>query len=153
MQRSRIASPFSLLFIFTVAIYIIIGNAAPKQRNTLKKKLLEHETRILESTAISSSSSSSRGGLRARLGNAESQAAAEASEPKPWTQTLKRDWAAGKISAAKVQEYAEKSAAQGAQGLDAVAAAGTHGKHPSSVHRKLMSIFGNPKGGTRDRLD
>ena len=146
MQRSRIASPFSLLFIFTVAIYIIIGNAAPKQRNTLKKKLLEHETRILESTAISSSSSSSRGGLRARLGNAESQAAAEASEPKPWTQTLKRDWAAGKISAAKVQEYAEKSAAQGAQGLDAVAAAGTHGKHPSSVHRKLMSIFGNPKG-------
>ena len=65
---------------------------------------------------------------------------------KQWAHKLKRDWAAGKISAKQVQEYAAASTASGAHGVGGLAATGAHGRHPSSIHRALMRIFGHPAG-------
>ena len=52
----------------------------------------------------------------------------------------------GKLSAHQVQEYAERSSAQGATGVDSIASAGTNGQYGSSIHRKLMKLFGRPRG-------
>ena len=78
---------------------------------------------------------------------ARAEAAATATtETTPWTDTLKRDWAHGKLSAVKVQEYATQSAAQGARNLERLTAAGTSGANPNHMHRDILALFGKPRG-------
>ena len=59
---------------------------------------------------------------------------------------LKREWASGTLNAGQVQRLGAAAREAGAEGLDQVAATGTHGKHPQNVHRDLVKIFGNPPG-------
>ena len=64
----------------------------------------------------------------------------------PLIQSLKRDWAKGKLSSPQVQEYALGAAKQGAQGMGGLAAAGSHGSNPQNLQRSLMATFGKPIG-------
>jgi hypothetical protein len=64
------------------------------------------------------------------------------------TNSLKRDWASGEISAKKVQQYAMNAAADGAIGFDRLAAMGASGRDPSGIHKALLNIFGTPKGAS-----
>ena len=86
-----------------------------------------------------------KGGSRKRslaaLGSSPSQP-----EAQPFTHSLKRDWAKGLLSSRQVQEYAWTAQQQGATGVDKIAASGPPGAHPSSIHRSLRALFGNPKG-------
>ena len=129
-------------------------DCAPK-KNSLKKRLLEAEQLHDEIAKISrpteqlvaASSGPAGTGYRQRLAHVEHVATeAAAAEPTPWTETLKRDWASGVLSAVKVQEYAAKSAMQGARHLDAISKTGTSGTHGSNVQRDLLKLFGRPVG-------
>ena len=152
MNRSVISPPMRLTLFGFIFGYLLlqycfpIVSGAPKY-NSLKKRLENYE---LEADPTSSSSSvNQRRGLRQRMEDREAQQEQQQgvrNTEGPWTQTLKRDWASGQISAIKVQEYAENSAAQGATGMERISAAGAHGKHQSSVHKSLMRLFGRPKG-------
>ena len=153
MKRSSFGC--GLLYVWYVWISLVLFVfpvfAAPKERQSHKKRLAaaeaanaELQSRVdLESTSSSSSSRS----MRQRLMAADAAEAAGVDPcDKQWAQKLKRDWAAGKISAKQVQEYAAASTASGAHGVGDLAATGAHGRHPSSIHRALMRIFGHPAG-------
>ena len=63
------------------------------------------------------------------MGLSESiDAATEQPLSRPLTESLKRDWASGEISAHRVQQYALDAQSQGAHGLDDIASTGSHGK-------------------------
>jgi hypothetical protein len=99
--------------------------------------------------AASTSSTAAPRGSRQRLELLEAAAAAvddPALKHTPLTASLKRDWAAGGISAKRVQQYAMDAAEQGAHSLDGLAAAGSHGRAPQHIHKALLRIFGTPKG-------
>ena len=123
-------------------------DAAPK--SSFKKRLLAAE--VAEEAASASASSStavpSARGSRQRLELLEATADAASPEPVdyPFTNALKRDWAAGELSAKKVQEYSLKTSRQGAIGMEQLSKMGTHGENPPNIHRDLLKLFGNPKG-------
>ena len=146
MRRSAV-NPLSLLVCFIASVTVFLASGAPKERHSLKKRLATESDIHENAPAQTSSSSASTRSMKQRLQSAEAeQKAAEPVQPTPLTDQLKKDWAQGKIAAITVQKYAEKAAAQGAKWLSDVAAAGTHGKHASSVHRSLIRLFGYPKG-------
>ena len=61
---------------------------------------------------------------------------------------MKRDWAAGKLSSIRVQEYAAGSAAEGnaSATLQALAKAGARGAHPQNAQRVVMRTLCQPLG-------
>ena len=128
---------------------LLTVQSAPK--NSLKKRLAEYEAAksdpINDASATASSSSAALGrGSRQRLEQYESESITEPTTARPLTDSLKRDWAAGHLTAKKVQEYALNALRQGAHSLDDIAATGAHGKAPQHIHRSLLKIFGTPKG-------
>eukprot|EP00959_Pyramimonas_sp_CCMP1952_P458621 9476923-Pyramimonas_sp.AAC.1 len=97
----------------------------------------DHEPELSESKI--------RGGVRQR-----SSRSAVSNEPSPeagpFSRTMRKDWATGTLSSAKVQEYAFAAQQQGAEGLDNLAAVGTYGKWPQNLLRDLKNLFGYPLG-------
>ena len=157
MERSRLWMFGIYILLINYCSHFFIADAAPKssaKQRLAEREALEDRMQALrrragrgESAASEPSSSSGApqgGGAVQRL--ARWEAATEQTEPTPWTHTLKRDWARGRLSSVRVQEYAKDSAAQGARHLEGVAGTGSAGANPSHVHRDLLKLFGNPRG-------
>ena len=138
-----------LLFVFSILFTV---QCAPKSSSLKRLRELEAATdaaNIVDSASGASSSSGVARGSLQRLRAATESAAASSSDgtlPRPFTASLKRDWAAGEITAKRVQEYAMNAAAQGAHSLERLASLGASGKHIGNMHRDLLAVFGNPKG-------
>ena len=84
---------------------LLTVQSAPK--NSLKKRLAEYEAAksdpINDASATASSSSAALGrGSRQRLEQYESESITEPTTARPLTDSLKRDWAAGHLTAKKV---------------------------------------------------
>ena len=139
-----------LLVLFFFIILLVSVQSAPK--SSLKKRLAEYEAvksdPIDAASATASSSSAAPRGSRQRLNQQESLTGplTEPITARPLTDSLKRDWAAGHLTARKVQQYALDALKQGAHSLGDIAATGAHGKAPQHIHRSLLKIFGTPKG-------
>ena len=87
-----------------------------------------------------------RKGLRQRMA-----ASSSADEPRdqhhgPLHRSTRRDWAKGKLSSARVQDYVQGAAQQGASGMDGMASIGGSGSHPQNVCRALKEHLGVPEG-------
>eukprot|EP00959_Pyramimonas_sp_CCMP1952_P475406 9504166-Pyramimonas_sp.AAC.1 len=80
-------------------------------------------------------------GVRKRV--VDDQTAESRPDPTPLTDSLRRDWARGKLPANKVLEYGSGAAAQGARGLGRMGNAPDDPKH---AHRNLLRAFGWPSG-------
>ena len=124
---------------------VLAAQGAPK-RGGVRKRLMDEVDLTCEPEGMGSSSSSSANtrSLRARI--ADSQPEPEVLEDLPLTNSLKRDWAKGDLTARQVQEYAAGAEAQGAVGVGNVAAAGARGQHPQNIQRTLIKLFGQPRG-------
>ena len=86
-----------------------------------------------------------RGGIRRRIQEGTAGVANEDAD-QPLLKSLKRRWAEGKISSPLVQEFAQGAVAQGAHGMEAVAAIAQKGRNPQNLQRDLQRTFGLPKG-------
>ena len=142
---------FFCLWVFLLHCYGLFLPVDSAPKSSRSKRLAEYEAAAdVDGDGGASSRVSHGRGHRQRLQDAESMGAVcdAASNPKDASliNSLKRDWAAGQLPANKVQEYALGAARQGAHGLDALSAMGSHGDNPSVIHRALLRIFGNPKG-------
>ena len=69
-----------------------------------------------------------------------------APEPGPLTKRLIKKWAAGKISAKEVQEFAFDAERQGASGLRFMSKMGNWGNNPQNCYRALKNALGQPAG-------
>ena len=90
-----------------------------------------------------------RGGVRSRLDRKRGRDEEESSAHLPMVVSMKKDWGKGKVTSAQVQEYVWGAVAQGARGMDKLAAAGGSGKNPQNMQRALISAFGMPMGAPR----
>ncbi len=75
---------------------------APK--GGIRKRMAEAAAE--EATAPTTSSSAPRGGIRQRAVR-EAQLDEQPPQHRPFSESLKRDWAIGKLSSPQVQEYAK----------------------------------------------
>ena len=90
-----------------------------------------------------------RGGVRSRLDRKRGRDEEESSAHLPMVVSMKKDWGKGKVTSAQVQENVWGAVAQGARGMDKLAAAGGSGKNPQNMQRALISAFGMPMGAPR----
>ena len=86
-----------------------------------------------------------RGGVRQRLGSAE-PTPQNAPGDMPLRESLKRDWAKGRIKTDQVQDYAWGAQQQGAVGMDSMGAMGNSGRNPQNLFRAMRHLLGMPKG-------
>ena len=129
-----------------VSAWVTTAEGAPKG---VRKRLREPSSDVAEEGGGPSSSTTAipertRASLRQRL--RASPSTHQQNPGTPLIDSLKRDWAAGHLSARQVQEYAAGAEAQGAGGLERMARAGAHGERPSNIQRTLLSLFGKPAG-------
>jgi hypothetical protein len=139
MRSSR---PSFFAIVVFVLLFIVLVKSAPK--SSALKRLAEQEAAADAIGQSSSSSAAPARGSRQRLQTLETAATDAAATP--FTDSLKRDWASGAMSAKKVQQLALDALGQGAHSLDSLAGAGTEGKYTQNVHRSLLKIFGHPVG-------
>ena len=85
-------------------------------------------------------------GIRHRVAEAGPASSSSSAMDQPLCRSLKKDWALGLLSSAKVQEYAWGAAAQGSEGLEDLARAGNEGRNPGNIQRALISALGMPEG-------
>ncbi|MDA8583389.1 hypothetical protein N9L68_04130 [bacterium] len=89
------------------------------------------------------------GGIRQRfLRGAKAEQVDSASLP--LSPMWKRDWGKGVFTSPQIQEDAEVASAQGAIGLDKLAAAGNHGRHPRKPGKELGQYVRKAKRGARN---
>ena len=98
-----------------------------------------------EATASSSTDPPLRGGIRQR---AARNAVPEPSPDHdgPFTNSLKRQWAGGRLTSPQVQELAITAGQQGAHSVGKLGAVGNSGQSPQHLQRALKQIFGQPLG-------
>ena len=148
--------PPLLLFLSLFVLGFALVFSAPKESSRkrlaeIEKALDAHDPDFAGCEPSSSSSTSHGRGSRQRLAEFENRAAEELEPPvdpgdQPFTEVLKKEWAAGRMSAAKVQKFATAALKQGVRQMEALAALGSHGAHASNCHRGLIALFGRPKG-------
>ena len=101
-------------------------------------QVLEDDTQVLEDdTEVRL-----RGGIRQRLSNFDDSDTV-ATNAEPLVKSLRSDWAHGKITSSQLQHYAAGAQAQGADGMNNLATAGSSGRN---LHRSLMQEFSNAPG-------
>ena len=118
----------------------------------IKRRLQEHQEREREhedehaANTEAARSSTDRivrtraGGVRQRLA-ASSASSSTTAEKYPMFESLRKDWARGKVASAKVLEYISGAIAQGAEGMSNLQNVGDH-----NAYRTLLSAFGMPTG-------
>ena len=120
------------------------GLGGPLKRRIARA--LEHVDIDNVENEAASSSDAPRGSLRRRMERASNSGPSGDGHDAPLVASLRRAWAAGKISSPMVQEFALAAAQQGAHGggVDRIARAGASGSHAPNIQRAILNFFGFP---------
>ena len=152
LPLSRLLTLICLILVFTLSCFPTCSYAAKK--SSKKQRLAassDEEPIVAEDPPVDVSR---RGGHQQRLRGARAQSPSpERARHLPLNDNLKRRWGCGELSSVAMQSIAYDAKAQGATGIDDIAAAGSHGSHAKNLFRDLIKLFGAPKERSENRLD
>ena len=121
------------------------------RKGGIRKRMMDRDEGGDGSQNAASSSDGRVGGLRKRVAKRVEEVAGNeplGSDDLPLNESLKRQWARGKMTSPQVQEIAMSAMQQGARGVKPLAAAGTYGKHPHKLATLIGFVLWDAEGGT-----